>query len=133
MPRGDQLARQWRLLQFLSRPEGVAVEVASRQLGCAVRTVWRDLAVLQEVGFPIYDERDGHHGLWKVEQIFRDRLPIPLSLPEIVALLVTRDLLDHGGAGSFGPSVTSAFAKIQALLTPRALALVERMRRSVGA
>src|SRR6266542_3341630 len=61
MPRGDQLARQWRLLQFLSRPEGVAVEVASRQLGCAVRTVWRDLAVLQAAGFPIYDERDGPH------------------------------------------------------------------------
>ena len=133
MPRGDQLARQWRLLQFLSRPEGVAVEVASRQLGCAVRTVWRDLAVLQAAGFPIYDERDGHHGLWKVEPGFRDRSPIPLSLSEVVSLLVTRDLLEPGGAGPFGAGVASAFAKIEALLTPRALELVERMRRSVGA
>ncbi len=125
--------RQWRLLQFLGRPAGVAVEDAARELGCTVRTVWRDLGLLQEAGFPIYDERDGRRGLWKVEPGFRDRLPIPLSLPEVVALLASRNLLDQGGAGPFGSAVTSAFAKIQALLTPRALDLVERMRRSVGA
>src|SRR3972149_6280405 len=92
MPRGDQLAPQWRLLPFLGRPPGLAVEDAARELGCTVRTVWRDLRVLQEVGFPIYDEREGRRGLWKVEVAFRDRLPVPLSLPEVVALLVSRDL-----------------------------------------
>ncbi len=133
MPRGGQFARQWRLLQLLGKPPGLAVDDAARELGCVVRTVWRDLRVLQDAGFPIYDERDGRRGFWKVEESFRDRLPIPLSLPEIVALLVSRDLLDHGGAGPFGPAVASAFAKIRALLTPRALELVERMRASVGA
>jgi hypothetical protein len=39
MPRGDQLARQWRLLQFLGRPAGLAVEEAAHELGCTVRTV----------------------------------------------------------------------------------------------
>jgi hypothetical protein len=68
-------------------------------------------------GFPIYDERDGHRGLWKVEQASATALPIPLSLPEIVALLVTRDLLDHGAGAAV--SVASAFAKIQALDTAR--------------
>ena len=43
MPRGDQLARQWRLLHFIDRPQGVTVEDAARDLGCAVRTVWRDM------------------------------------------------------------------------------------------
>jgi hypothetical protein len=46
MPRGDQHSRQWRLLQLLGRPAGVAVEDASQRLGCTVRTVWRDLGVL---------------------------------------------------------------------------------------
>jgi hypothetical protein len=133
MPGGDHFARQWRLLQQLGRPAGLAVEEAAGELGCAVRTVWRDLRVLQDAGFPIFDERDGRHGVWKVEDGFRDRLPVPLSLPEVVALLVSRDLLDAGGAGPFGPAVTSAFDKIRALLTPRALELVERMRQSVGA
>ena len=108
------------------------MEDASRRLGCAVRTVWRDLSVLQDAGFPIYDEPDGRRGLWKVERTFLDRLPIPFSLPEVVALLASRDMLDPGGAGPFGPAVASAFAKIEALMTPRALALVARMRSSVG-
>jgi predicted DNA-binding transcriptional regulator YafY len=132
MARGGQLGRQWRLLQCLARPQGVAVEATARELDCAVRTVWRDLRVLQEAGFPIYDERDGHRGIWKVENGFRDRLPVPLSLPEVVALLASRDVLGQGG-GPFGPAVASALGKIRALLTPRALELVERMGASVGA
>lgn len=133
MPRGNQLARQWRLLQFLGRPQGLAIEDAARELGCTIRTVWRDLRVLQDSGLPIYDEREGRRGLWRVEEGFRNRLPIPLSLPEVVALLVSRGLLDHGGAGPFGPAVASAFAKVRALLAPKALELVERMGTSVGA
>jgi predicted DNA-binding transcriptional regulator YafY len=133
VPRGSQFARQWRLLQFLGRPQGLPVEDAAHELGCTVRTVWRDLRVLQDSGFPIYDEREGHRGLWKVEEGFRNRLPIPLSLPEVVALLVSRGLLHHGGAGPFGAAASSAFDKLRALLTPRALELVERMGAAVGA
>jgi hypothetical protein len=40
MPRGNQPARQWRLLQFLSSPPGLAVENAARELGCAVVSSW---------------------------------------------------------------------------------------------
>ncbi len=50
MPRGNQLTRQWRLLQLLDRPDGVAVEDAARDLDCAVRTIWRDLRVLEGAG-----------------------------------------------------------------------------------
>jgi predicted DNA-binding transcriptional regulator YafY len=89
--------------------------------------------VLQDAGFPIYDAREGRRSLWRVEERFRDRLPVPLSLDEIVALLASRDLLAPGGAGPFGPAIAEAFGKIQALLTPRALEVVERMRASVGA
>jgi predicted DNA-binding transcriptional regulator YafY len=133
MARGGQFGRQWRLLQSLGRPQGVAVEDAARELDCAIRTVWRDLRVLEEAGFPIYDERDGHRGIWKIDREFRDRLLVPLSLPEVVALLASRSLLDHGEGGPFGPAVSSAFGKIRALLTPQALELVDRMAAGVGA
>lgn len=78
---GNQIGRQWRWLQLLGRPPGLAVEDGARELQCAVRTVWRDLRALQDVGFPIYDERDGHRGVWKVERGFQDRLPIPFRSP----------------------------------------------------
>ena len=65
MPRGNQLARQWRLLHLLDWPAGVAVEAAAHELGCTVRTIWRELTELQAAGFAIYDEpgADGHRSL----------------------------------------------------------------------
>jgi len=54
MPRGDQLSRQWRLLQMIDRPQGVTVDDAARDLKFTIRTIWRDLSVLQTAGFPIY-------------------------------------------------------------------------------
>jgi len=57
MPRGDQLSRQWRLLQLIDRPHGITVDDAARELGITVRTVWRDLDTLQRVGFPLHSGR----------------------------------------------------------------------------
>lgn len=132
MPRGSQLMRQWHLLQLLARPEGLAVEDAAARLQCAVRTIWRDLRVLQDVGFPIYDEQDGRRGVWRVERGFLDRLPLPLSLSEIVALLVTHDVAATDAGSPFGPAVASVFTKFRALLSPRALSLIDRMRSAVA-
>jgi proteasome accessory factor B len=134
MPRGNQVARQWQLLQFLGHPTGLTVDDAAQRLSRTVRTIWRDLRVLQEAGFPIYDEpaANGRRGVWKVEAAFQDRLPVPLTLAELVALLISRDLLAPAGPSPCGPAVASVFDKIKALLTPRALALVDRMRGTVG-
>jgi predicted DNA-binding transcriptional regulator YafY len=54
VPRGNQLARQWQLLQLIDHPAGIAVEGAARKLDCTVRTIWRDLDVLQKAGVPFY-------------------------------------------------------------------------------
>jgi predicted DNA-binding transcriptional regulator YafY len=82
---GDQLARQWRLLHLLDRPASVAVETAAQELGCTVRTIRRDLRVLEDAGFPIYDEpaADGRRSLWKIREDFKLRLPLKLLLSEI--------------------------------------------------
>jgi type I site-specific restriction endonuclease len=57
MPRGDQLSRQWRLIQLIDRPQGITVDDEARDLAVTIRTVWRDLDVLQKAGFPLYTER----------------------------------------------------------------------------
>jgi predicted DNA-binding transcriptional regulator YafY len=100
MPRGDQLARQWRLLHLLDRPAGVAVETAAQELACTVRTIRRDLRVLEDAGFPIYDEpgADGRRSLWKIREEFKLSLPLKLSLSELAALIMSRDLLGPAAA-----------------------------------
>jgi predicted DNA-binding transcriptional regulator YafY len=53
--RGEQLARQWRILRTLeSRKTGATVADLAQEQDCHPRTVWRDLTAIQEAGFPLY-------------------------------------------------------------------------------
>jgi predicted DNA-binding transcriptional regulator YafY len=134
MPRGNQLARQWQLLQLIDQPAGIAVDDAARKLDCTVRTIWRDLSTLQKAGFPLYDDKgaDGRRSLWKLEEQFTLGLPVKLSLAETAALVMSRDLLRPAGAGVLGAVVTSAFDKIGRVLSRDALRLLDQMRESIG-
>jgi predicted DNA-binding transcriptional regulator YafY len=134
MPRGDQLSRQWRLLQMIDRPQGVTVDDAARDLEFTIRTIWRDLGVLQAAGFPIYTERaaDGNRGVWRVTEEFKRALPLKLTLGELVALLMSRNLLTPLGVSVLGPEVASAFDKIQRTLSRDALKIIEQMRDRLG-
>jgi len=107
MPRGDQLSRQWRLIQLIDRPQGMTVDDAARDLAVTIRTVWRDLDVLQKAGFPLYTERaaDGNRGIWHVTEEFKRALPLKLTLGELAALLMSRDLLSPLGVSMLGPEV----------------------------
>jgi len=69
--RGDQLARQWRILRNIeSRKHGATVAELAAQEGCHPRTIWRDLAAIQDAGFSLYSRvtklatrnRYSHHG-----------------------------------------------------------------------
>lgn len=134
MARGNQLERQWRLLQLIDRPAGVTVEDAASDLDCHIRTIWRDVDVLARAGFPIYDDKadDGHRTVWRVTEDFRRRLPLKLGLAELLALLMSRDLLAAAGASVLGPDLASALDKIRGLLSPDALRLLDAMRETVG-
>src|SRR5882672_9117275 len=130
MPRGDQLTRQWRLLQLIDRPQGITVDDAARDLAVTIRTIWRDLLVLQDAGFPLTTDRaaDGNRSVWRVTENFKRALPLKLTLGELVALLMSRDLLTPLGVSVLGPEVACAFDKIQGALSRDALKIFEQMR-----
>lgn len=135
MARGGQLARQWQLLQLIDRPAGVTADDAAASLRCAVRTIWRDRRVLEDAGFPIYDERaaDSPRTVWRFEPDFKNRLPLKLTLTEIAVLVMSRELLAPYGVSQLGPGLASALDKITGVLSRDALALIERMRETIGA
>lgn len=107
---------------------------AARELDCSVRTVWRDLDVLQAAGFPLFNDprADGHRDVWQVESTFQQRLPLPLTLSEAVALLVSRHWLAAMGPSAFRPAISSVIDKLRALLGKSALDLIDRMADAVG-
>ena len=113
MARGDQLSRQWKIIQRLfAATRGVSVSDLSTDLECHSRTVYRDLEALQMAGFPLYNEQvDGRH-LWSILDTVKQPLPLPLSLVELMALYFSRDVLKTLKNTPFDSALETLFEKI---------------------
>lgn len=128
--RGDQLARQWQLIQHLGRSRaGVGLDRLAEELGCVRRTVYRDLDALMYAGFPVVSEkRDG-----KVYYRFIDSFDlghVPFSADEILALAFGADLLRPLEGTLFHDSIASALEKIRAGLGDELLGYLDRLGES---
>ncbi len=131
MARGDQLGRQWQMIQHLIRAtDGVGAAELAHRLGCHVRTVYRDLEALQVGGFPIYnDQRDGRNR-WALLDTFEDQVPIPLSPRELFALYFSKSLLTPLKTTFFYDALETFFKKLRATLKPPQLAYLEDISRT---
>jgi predicted DNA-binding transcriptional regulator YafY len=132
MPRGDQVTRQWRLIQLLERSRrGFTFDELAQELDCTTRTVMRDLDHIQTVGFPVAEDRDGKEKRWKFIEGYRCDLPVPLSLSELMALYFTRSLLKPLQGTPFHSALESAIAKIRALLPPEGHGFLDQIEGAV--
>jgi predicted DNA-binding transcriptional regulator YafY len=119
MARGDQLARQWKIIQLLiSSRQGKSVSDLVENLGCHTRTVYRDLEALQAAGFPVYTDRIGGKTLWSFLDTAKHSIPIPFSLPELMALYFSRGMMKVLKDTVFYDSLESLFDKIKSTLPP---------------
>jgi len=133
MRRGQQVTRQWKILMALAARGGVSVPELMRELSASRRTVWRDLQVLQEVGFPVTNERDGRESRYRLIEGTRGLPPVPVSLPELWALHMARDLLKPLRGTPLGEPIQSVLAKVAAQLSPSAKAFLDKLARLVSA
>ena len=125
--RGDQLARQWQLIQHLAKSRaGVGIDSLVEELGCVRRTVYRDLDALMYAGFPVTSEkRDG-----RVFYRFVDKFhmgDVPFTPDELLAIAFGADLLRPLEGTVFHDSVQSALGKIRAGLGPELSEYLERL------
>jgi predicted DNA-binding transcriptional regulator YafY len=119
MARGDQLARQWKIIQSLiSSRQGKSVPDLAEGLHCHRRTVYRDLEALQAAGFPVYTDRVGGRNLWALLDTAKNSIPIPFSLPELMALYFSRGMMKVLQDTVFYDSLESLFDKIKSTLPP---------------
>jgi predicted DNA-binding transcriptional regulator YafY len=72
MPRGDQLTRQWRLLQLIDRAQGITADDAARELAVTIRTIWRDLLVLQDAGLSAKQPRSSDRFRAKLDALDKE-------------------------------------------------------------
>ena len=132
MARGDQLARQWRILQSLiaSRSGKSAADLA-HELEYHWRTVYRDLEALQLAGFPIYTDRVEGKNLWSVLDSARHNIPIPLNLTELMALYFSKGLMTVLKDTVYYESLESFFQKIKATLSVETTRYLDRIDESL--
>ena len=117
MARGDQLARQWKIIQSLiSSRQGKSVSDMAQALHCHRRTVYRDLEALQAAGFPVYTDRVEGRNRWSLLDTAKHSIPIPFSLPELMALYFSRGMMKVLKDTVFYDSLESLFDKIKTTL-----------------
>lgn len=132
MARGDQLSRQWRIIQSLmAASRGKSAAALAKALGCHSRTVYRDLEALQLAGFPLYTEKSEGRTLWSILEGGRHQMPIPLNLTELMALYFSRKMLKILEDSAIHDSLVSLFEKVKATLPSEYVSYLEEMENSL--
>ena len=133
--RGDQLARQWRIIRAIEvAKHGLTVAELAAIEEASVRTVYRDLEALHEAGFPIYSEKVDRVNKWFLVDTYSFKVPPPFTLTELMSLWVYKDLIKAFQGTAFYDSLESLFKKVQVTLPPATLAYLDRIQStfSVG-
>jgi predicted DNA-binding transcriptional regulator YafY len=132
MARGDQLSRQWKIIQALSASHGgKSASQLAQALSCHSRTVYRDLEALQHAGFPLYTERKEGKVHWAILDFGKNQLPIPLSLTELMALHFSRNMLKILQGTAIYESLVSFFDKVKATLPSQYLGYLDQVEHSL--
>ncbi len=128
--RGDQLARQWRVLKKIEgSPQGLTVKEIEELEGVSNRTAYRDLEALQDAGFPLYtDKGEGPGQRWKFVETYKFSVPQPFTFTELLSLHMSRDFFKVFTGTVFHDSLVSLFEKIQSTLPPQTLSWLDRMQ-----
>lgn len=139
MPRNDQAVRQ---LLILTKLEASRHGLTLGQLNQAIdhaatrhpRTLRRDLAAIEAVGWPLVTERVDGQVRWKLLEGFRNIPALRLSPTELMALTVSRRLIAPLEGTELHASLQSALGKASAALPPQGLELAQQLEStfSVG-
>jgi predicted DNA-binding transcriptional regulator YafY len=128
--RGEQLARQWQLIQRLAKSRaGAPLDELADELGCVRRTVYRDLDALMFAGFPVVSERRDGRVYYRFLDTFRLG-DVPFTPDEILALAFGEDLLRTLEGTVFHDSIRSALKKIRSGLGPELSAYLAQLAES---
>ena len=132
MARGDQLGRQWKIIQTLiSSKIGKSAADLARDLECNPRTIYRDLEALQVAGFPIYTDRVDGKNHWSLLDTVKHQIPVPFSLTELMALYFSRDMLKVFKDTAFYDSLVSLFEKVKTTLPPESRKYLENVEQTL--
>jgi proteasome accessory factor B len=129
VPRNQEVIRQWKVLHALeSSRHGATIDALAGELEVTTRTIRRDLAALQEAGFPLYDERNEDGRVtWRIDGQVLNGLETGFTLGELCALYLSRNLLEAVAGTPFQRDLTNAFSRLEKMLSPRMRQFLDRL------
>ncbi len=127
--RGDQLARQWRIIRAIEAgSQGLTVAEIADLEDCGPRTIYRDLEALQDAGFPLYTEKVNGTTRWAFIDTYRFKIPPPFTLSELMSLYLYRDLIRVFKGTYLFDSLESLFKKVRSTLPPQTIAYLDGLQ-----
>lgn len=132
MNRGRQIVRQWRILRILEGARrGLGAEEIRGALedACTIRTVYRDLRQLQEVGFSVIDE----DGRWRLPRTGDGGWAVPVEPSQVLSLILSESLLAPLEGSPLAQPLAELRQRLSSMLTPQARAWCHELERTVVA
>src|SRR5574342_373234 len=90
----SQAGRVHDIIRLIEARYGVTVEELAEETGVDRRTVYRDLNVINEAGYPLVSERLNGRKVYRFLTRFKDVPPISFTLQELMTLSFLRSQLD---------------------------------------
>jgi len=132
MPRNDQVTRQWHLIWLLESSQGLTLDEIVKRLPPDYprhgRTVRRDLDALEAAGVPLINERFEGRVRWRLMEGFRKLPALSFSPTEVMALVISRSLLQPLAGTEIKTALDSAMAKASRLLPPASMDYVQQIQ-----
>lgn len=122
-----RLSRLLSLALLFSARRRLRAEDAARQFEVSVRTIYRDLAALEEAGFPIVGTPGDGYTLARGAEL----RPLAVTPEEAEALVMAARVLERGADERLRANLTSALAKLESALPPEAVARIKRQHVTV--
>jgi predicted DNA-binding transcriptional regulator YafY len=129
MARNAEVIRHWQMLLHIDAMRaGVSVKDLAAKFKVTTRTVWRDLQALQEVGFPLVDEKRDRTTCWKLLNMPLKALnDAGLSVTEVCSLYLSRTLLVEFTGTPFEPGLAAIIRRVEKSLSPAVRRFLQRL------
>jgi predicted DNA-binding transcriptional regulator YafY len=124
----NRIDRLVAILIYLQGRRVTRAEDIAEEFETSIRTVYRDITALAEAGVPIIGEAGVGYSIVKGYHL----PPVHFTTEEATALITASMLMDHFADRSLMASMTSALAKIRAVLPPDHQDHIARLERRMS-
>jgi predicted DNA-binding transcriptional regulator YafY len=131
--RNAEMMRQWLILRALeSARYGKTIQELADENRVTTRTIRRDLAALEQVGFPITSTEGAGAHRWRLMRAVTPELKQGFTVAELSALYFSRTLIECLAGTPFHGDLQHAFDKLQNALSPRMREFLDRLPSAIG-